>query len=124
VLIFGAAAIPRSASARGRERVTRPGRQLVRVVAEAVGHPPIGHHPAPALAGRISERLELLALEGRRVVLVGFEIDEAVGDERQHQAVGENAGAAEQAAHLHRPEFAKQLADIVGSHGAGWPQRA
>src|SRR5262249_12342328 len=90
-------------------------RELVRVVVEAVRHASVGHHSAPARPGRRGERLELLALEGESVVLISFEVNDAVGHKREHPALGVDAGATEHSAYLDRSEHAEQFADVVGS---------
>jgi hypothetical protein len=44
--------------------------------------------------------------------------DRAVEDEREHQAVAEDAGAAEHAPHRHRTERCEKLADEFGVQAA------
>ena len=66
------------------------------------------------LADRAMLMPAAFALEIRDVGLVHFEMDRAVDDQPEHEAVGENAGAAEHAPYRYRAEFGEQVADEFG----------
>ncbi len=59
----------------------------------------------------------MLALESRQPRGVRLQIDELVGNQREHDAVGIKPGAAEHAAHVHGAELAEHFADMRGVHG-------
>ena len=99
-----------------RQRHARPGRELVRIVIEAIRHAPIGRERSTLTLPAIAESLELLALECRRTHLINLQVNDPVMHKREHRAIGEDAGTAEQAAQVHRAENGEQFADILGSH--------
>src|SRR6187551_518444 len=98
-------------------RGMRPSCKLLHVVVEAIGHAPVRRQRMRAVPGGIGKRRLPFALECRDSFAVGLEIDHIVGDQADHQAVDENAGAAEHAANRYGSEFSKELADRFGVHG-------
>src|SRR5262249_46575828 len=93
--------------------------QLLWIVVEAIRHAPIGRQRRALASPGIGERLETLTLERRGIVRIGFQINDAIVHEGEHDAVGKDAGAAEHAAHPDRTVGGKQFADVVGSHRRG-----
>ncbi len=86
------------------KRVARPLGELVGVVIKPFRQfSKRGDRPPPRL-GAVFERPAALRLEARDGVGVGFQIDFAARHQAEHDAVGEQAGAAEQAAHFDRTE--------------------
>src|SRR5580704_7447696 len=69
---------------------------------------------AGALGARVHEGLASFALEVRDVGRVDLEIDGAVENEPEHEAFGEDAGAAEHAPNRHHSKLRKQFADELG----------
>ncbi len=69
---------------------------------------------AGVLAAGVGEGLARFAFEIRDAGLVGFEIDHVADDQPEHDAFGEQAGAAEHAPDRDRAELREQIADELG----------
>jgi hypothetical protein len=90
---------------------------FVRIVEAGFRCPPIGHDGSLALRP-IGERRQRQRFEVAARGRVGLEIEHLIGNEREHEAVAEDAGAAEHAAHRHRAKTRKLFLDEIEIFGA------
>ena len=91
-------------------------RELVRVVIEPVGQPPVRCQRPHAVLGCIFKRLALLAFKAGHRRCIGLEINLPAGHQAEHHTIGEETGPAEHAAHTDSAERLEQVVDIFGIH--------
>src|SRR5690349_22892212 len=104
---------------RRRQRVARPGGELVGIVVEPIWRAPVGHDGALAALrplGRVGERPLPFGFERRDGLLIGLQVERVARHQGEHGAVGKDAEAREHAARYHRAERRKQLDDAIGVH--------
>ena len=111
---------------RDGKRAISPRRELIGIVVEPLGQAPIRQRSLADAAGAfgagIDERPASLAFEIRNAGFVHFEINRAVENQREHEAVGPDAGAAEHALHRNRAEGCKKFANEFRVQAADPPR--